>query len=95
MHLKEIDSRSNNPSPRGQGGQGTEGSSSLGSQWAGDSGALQAAVPPGVLMEVLLVVVLCVVEGLGLRDLCGDLTQTFFFKYLRKEHGEHHRVTTH
>ena len=40
-------------------------------------------------MEVLLVVVLCVEEGLGLRDLCGDLTETFFIKFLTKQHEGH------
>ena len=62
-----------------------DGSSSLGSHWTGDPRPLQAAVPPGVLMEVLLVVIFCVVEGLALRDLCGDLTETFFSKYLIKK----------
>src|SRR6185503_20184149 len=40
---------------------------------AGDAGAAQAAVPVGVLGQVLLVVVLGVVERAGGRDLGGDL----------------------
>ena len=39
---------------------------------AGDAGAAQPAIAPGVLGQVLLVVVLGVVEGAGRQDLRGD-----------------------
>lgn len=58
-----------------EGGSAASDASVLLSERAGDSGSSQAAVTVGVLMQVLLVVVFSVVEGPGLRDLCGDLAQ--------------------
>src|SRR5262245_66277627 len=40
--------------------------------WARQAGSTQSAVPTRVLRQVLLVVVLCVIEGAGRADLGGD-----------------------
>lgn len=53
------------------------------SERAGDSSSSQAAVTAGVLLQVLLVVIFSVVEGLGLGDLCGDLAEAAVAQGLR------------
>ena len=54
----------------------------LESYWTGDSGAAQATVSPGVLAEVLLVVVLSIVELMGLGYLCGDFSKAPLYQDL-------------
>lgn len=59
-------------------------SSALG---AGDPGPPQATVPPGDLIQVLLVVLLGVEERLGLRDLRGDGPEPALRQDLRETTG--------
>lgn len=53
-----------------------------GSDRTGDSGALEAAVAAGDLLQVLLVVVFSVVELLPLQDLRGNGAVAFFIQLL-------------
>lgn len=55
-----------------------------GSDRTGDSGALEAAVAAGDLLQVLLVVVFSVVELLPLQDLRGNGAVAFFIQLLGK-----------
>lgn len=54
-------------------------------QGTGHSGAPEAAVPVGVLAQVLLVVILRVVKGLSLPDVRGDQAETMLRQNLWRE----------
>lgn len=54
---------------------------------AGDPGALQAAVPPGHFVQVLLVVVLGVVEVTRRLDAGGDVPSVLLPQLLAQPHG--------
>jgi len=50
--------------------------------WTGDPCAAQPTVAIGVLAEVLLVIVFCIVELLGHCYFCGDGSETLFSQHL-------------
>lgn len=54
----------------------------------GDSGALEAAVAAGDLLQVLLVVVFSIVELLPLQDLRGNGAVAFFIQLLGKKNKQ-------
>lgn len=53
--------------------------------WTGHPGAAQPAVAVGVLAEVLLVIVFCIVELLGHCYFCGDGSETLLSQHLSTE----------
>ncbi len=65
----------------------------LQSYWAGDPGAAQSTVAVGVLAEVLLVIVFCIVKLLSHCYFCGDGSKPLFSQHLTTEGHDQYTVT--